>query len=156
MQLYRAATELAAASPPWLQQLVEIGTEAGLAVFALFFLAAWWRSRRLPDGSQALALLAPVATVVAYLASEAVKLGVRADRPCRTVPDVQPIAACPGVGDWSLPSNHAAIAGAAVVTVAVAWRVLTVAVLARPAGRAVTLLRGYRLTRPLVASGRTR
>lgn len=193
VQLYREATELAAASPPWLQQLVEVGTEAGLGVFAVFFLAAWWRSRPLSDRTQALALLAPVATVVAYLASEAVKLVVREDRPCRTVPGVRPIAACPGVGDWSLPSNHAAIAGAAVATVAFAWRVLAVAVLpaalllassrvfvgvhyphdvvvgllvgaavaglavaalAWPAARTVTRLRGYRLTRPLVASAR--
>lgn len=45
------------------------------------------------------------------------------------MPDVDPIASCPPPGDWSLPSNHAGIAAAALVTVALAWRRLAVMVL---------------------------
>jgi undecaprenyl-diphosphatase len=42
------------------------------------------------------------------------KLVVREDRPCRSL-HVVTLEACPGPGDWSFPSNHAAIAAAAVV-----------------------------------------
>jgi undecaprenyl-diphosphatase len=34
------------------------------------------------------------------------------------------IARCPEVGDWSFPSNHATIASAAAVGLALAWRAL--------------------------------
>jgi undecaprenyl-diphosphatase len=50
-------------------------------------------------------------TVLAYLASEVVKLVVTEDRPCRTL-DVPTVLACPAVGDWSWPSNHAVLAAA--------------------------------------------
>ena len=33
-----------------------------------------------------------------------------------------PLVACPPHGDWSFPSNHATIAGAAAVALALAWR----------------------------------
>lgn len=42
------------------------------------------------------------------------KLAVREDRPCRTL-RVPTLEACPGPGDWSFPSNHAALAAAAAV-----------------------------------------
>jgi membrane-associated phospholipid phosphatase len=41
------------------------------------------------------------------------------ERPCRTLADVATIAACPEHGDWSFPSTHATIAGAAAV--AIVW-----------------------------------
>lgn len=82
---YRETTQLAEGAPSWLQTTAEIGTEAGLAVFALLMLAAWWRSRRGDHRADAL-------------------------------------AACPAPGDWSLPSNHASIAGAAAVALVLAWR----------------------------------
>lgn len=125
--LYRDVTDLAAASPHWLQVAAEVGTEAGLALYALLFLLCWWRSRHGGAGGVGVALLAPVATLAAYAVSEGTKLLVREDRPCRGLPGVDPLAACPGVGDWSLPSNHAAIAGATVVTVGWAWRRLLLA-----------------------------
>ena len=39
------------------------------------------------------------------------KLLVEEQRPCRAL-DVQTVLACPGMGDWSWPSNHATIAAA--------------------------------------------
>nr|WP_240971710.1 phosphatase PAP2 family protein [Microbispora sp. CL1-1] len=70
----------------------------------------------------ALALLAPVAVVTAYLASEGVKSVLRLHRPCWDLTDVVTVATCPPYGDWSLPSNHATFAAAAAVGPAVLWR----------------------------------
>ncbi|WP_406317849.1 phosphatase PAP2 family protein [Streptosporangium sp. NBC_01639] len=119
---YREITEFARTTPPWFQDLAEIGTEAVLLIFAALFLGAWWRARRGDDRTMALALLAPVAMVMSYLVSEIVKNTLRIDRPCRLVHGVVTIAGCPEYGDWSLPSNHATLAGATAVALAIAWR----------------------------------
>lgn len=69
----------------------------------------------------ALAVLAPLATAVAYVASELVKSTVDEDRPCRTVAGAAAsLIPCPEYGDWSFPSNHSSIAGAAAVALALA------------------------------------
>lgn len=119
---YRETTALAESAPSWLHTAAEIGTEAGLAVFAVLMLAAWWRSRRGDHRGVGLALLAPVATVLAYGLSELGKLLLVEERPCRAVSGVDALAACPPPGDWSLPSNHATIAGAATVALVIVWR----------------------------------
>lgn len=118
---YREITEFARSTPSWFQDLAEVGTDAVLLVFAALFLGAWWRARRGDDRTMALALLAPVAMVVSYLVSELVKSLLRIDRPCRVLTDVMTIAECPQYGDWSLPSNHATLAGAAAAALIVAW-----------------------------------
>lgn len=71
----------------------------------------------------ALALLAPLATAFGYVVSESLKSLVDEDRPCRAVlgaPDA--LITCPPYGDWSFPSNHSAIAGAAAIALALSWR----------------------------------
>lgn len=60
-------------------------------------------------------VLAGVGTGVAYAVSEALKLVVDEERPCRAVRGVEAVADCPGVGDWSFPSNHATLAAALAV-----------------------------------------
>jgi len=84
-----------------------IGTDAVLGVFALMFLALWFKHRLR-------ALLAGAGVVVAYAVSEVVKLVVQEERPCRTAPS---LAACPEPGDWSFPSNHSVIAGASAMAI---------------------------------------
>lgn len=70
---------------------------------------------------------AGVGVVAAYALSEGVKLLVQEDRPC-SVHDLATVLACPGPGDWSWPSNHATLAGAAATAVALASpRLLAVA-----------------------------
>lgn len=101
-----------------------IATEAVIGVFAVLFLVVWWRARGRDAGVMARALVGPVVTVVAYLVSEAVKGVWREERPCRVLGEVVTVVACPEVGDWSFPSNHATIAGAAAVGLAWSgWRV---------------------------------
>jgi len=53
-----------------------------------------------------------VVVVVAYGVDALMKPAVREDRPCQSL-RVKTLEACPAPGDWSFPSNHAAIAAAA-------------------------------------------
>ncbi len=84
-----------------------IGTDAVLGVFVLMF--AWLVLKH-----RLRAFLAGAGVVVAYAASEVIKLVVQEERPCRTAPS---LAECPGPGDWSFPSNHSVIAGASAMAI---------------------------------------
>ncbi|MGW2170457.1 phosphatase PAP2 family protein [Streptomyces sp. NPDC005047] len=121
--LYRDITGFAQDTPTWVQHTAEVGTEAGILVFGALFVVAWWRSRRGDPRAFAIAVLAPVATAVAYVCSELLKSVVEEERPCRAVAGAVPsLAECPPTGDWSFPSNHATIAGGAAVALAlVRW-----------------------------------
>ncbi|MER5213316.1 phosphatase PAP2 family protein [Streptomyces sp. NPDC002838] len=124
-ELYRDITDAARGTPTWVQHTVEIWTEAGILLFAALCAATWWRARRETTHVFAIAALAPLATAVAYVCSEVLKSGFTEERPCRAVAGAAPsIAACPPPGDWSFPSNHATIAGAAAVALALARRAL--------------------------------
>lgn len=123
--LYRDITDVAHATPMWVQHGAEIGTDAGLLVFVALFAAAWWRARRDTPHVFALAALAPLATAVAYVCSEVLKSAVAEERPCRAVAGAAAsLAQCPPHGDWSFPSNHATIAGASAVALALVRRAL--------------------------------
>ncbi|WP_017539733.1 phosphatase PAP2 family protein [Nocardiopsis halophila] len=119
---YRAVTSFAQSTPEWLQAVAGAATDLLLLGFAALFLGLWWRARGRGAHAMAAALLAPPATVAGYLVSEGAKAVVRQDRPCRAVADTVAIAACPPHGDWSFPSNHAAVAGAALAAAFLAWR----------------------------------
>ncbi|MER7730665.1 phosphatase PAP2 family protein [Streptomyces erythrochromogenes] len=122
--LYRTVTGFADSAPVWVQRAFELWTGYGLWLFGVLFAAVWWRARgRGGARAVALALLAPVATAIAYAVSEAVKSTVEEERPCRAVVGAAAsLAGCPPPGDWSFPSNHAAIAGAAAVALVMAVR----------------------------------
>ncbi|MGI5197217.1 phosphatase PAP2 family protein [Streptomyces sp. CA-288835] len=121
--LYLEISDAAHGSPTWVQHLAELWTEAGLLLYGVLFLVAWWRRRRGETGAFAVAVLAPLATAVAYVCSELLKSVVDEERPCRAVVGATaPLVDCPPHGDWSFPSNHATIAGAATVALALTWR----------------------------------
>ncbi|MFJ8312290.1 MULTISPECIES: phosphatase PAP2 family protein [unclassified Streptomyces] len=121
-ELYRNITDFAHDTPSWVQHIVEVWTEFGLLLFGALFVVAWWRARRRDTASLALAVLAPLATAVAYLCSEVIKSLIDEERPCRAVAGAAAsLIACPVNGDWSFPSNHATIAGAAALALALAW-----------------------------------
>ncbi|WP_119730530.1 phosphatase PAP2 family protein [Thermomonospora amylolytica] len=126
---YRAVTEFAHGTPAWLHTVAEVGTDAGLLLFAVLFAAGWWRARTADARAMALAVAGPVVTVAAYLVSEVAKSLIEQERPCRAVAGAMNIAACPAVGDWSFPSNHATIAAASATALAVAWRAVAPLVL---------------------------
>ncbi|GHC95874.1 hypothetical protein GCM10007079_47820 [Nocardiopsis terrae] len=123
----RAVIEFADGLDPWARTAAQWGTDLFLGVFAFLFLMAWWRARSAGSRLVGLALLAPVATVIAYFASVTVKSFFQQLRPCQAMTDLNTIATCDPVGDWSFPSNHAAVAGAAAAAVIIAWRRFAVA-----------------------------
>ncbi|MFE2141823.1 phosphatase PAP2 family protein [Streptomyces sp. NPDC059456] len=112
--LYTRITALAGRAPGWLDALVSGWSTYGLALFGLLMAAAWWRARSRADlpGRTAMALAAPAVVVTAFLADSLLKSLIREQRPCRTLHTLT-LEACPPPGDWSFPSNHAAIAAAA-------------------------------------------
>ncbi|MDI3406828.1 phosphatase PAP2 family protein [Streptomyces cavernicola] len=123
--LYRDIIGFAHDTPAWLQTLAEVWTEAGLLLFGVLFAAAWWRARRGDPRALAISVLAPLATAFAYVVSELIKSAVDEERPCRAVAGAAAaLVECPEVGDWSFPSNHSTIAGAAAVALVLAWRSL--------------------------------
>ncbi|MFF1923617.1 phosphatase PAP2 family protein [Streptomyces sp. NPDC058221] len=114
--LYTWVTELAQRSPAVLDSAVRVWSDYGLAVFAAFMLAAWWRSRSTDAARTAMAMCAPLVVVATYLVNDLVKSAFHEQRPCRTLHAVT-VEACPPLGDWSFPSNHAAIAAAAAMAI---------------------------------------
>lgn len=119
-ELYLEMVRFANTTPSWVQDFAGFFTEASLVLMLGLLAVTWWRARGRSAKTMAWALLAPVGLVISYIFSEWSKTFVEVDRPCRTL-DVQVIAECPPVGDWSLPSNHATIAGAIAVGVLIAW-----------------------------------
>ncbi|GAA3261982.1 phosphatase PAP2 family protein [Streptomyces lavendulae subsp. grasserius] len=120
--LYRDITDFAHSTPSWVRSAFEVWTEFGLLLFGLLFISVWWRARGHGDPrAVARAVLAPLATALVYVASELVKSTVNEERPCRAVAGAAAsLVPCPPYGDWSFPSNHSAIAGAAAVALALA------------------------------------
>ncbi|MEU8342738.1 phosphatase PAP2 family protein [Spirillospora sp. NPDC048832] len=127
--LYREITEFAQGTPSWVHEVADVGTDAGLLLFAVLFVAGWWRARGRDARAMGLALAAPFAVVSAYLVSEVSKTFIEEERPCRAVSGAVHIAACPAPGDWSFPSNHATIAAASAAAIVVAWRAMAPLVL---------------------------
>ncbi|MEU8719583.1 phosphatase PAP2 family protein [Streptomyces antimycoticus] len=135
---YTDVVDLAGRSPRWLDTAVTAWSAYGLAVFALLMVLGWWQARRTGAVVAVTALAAPVVVVLAYGVDAVLKLVVREDRPCRSL-HMRTLEACPAPGDWSLPSNHAAIAAATAVTLVFLSRrlgaVAAVAALAMAASR---------------------
>ncbi|MBP5942257.1 phosphatase PAP2 family protein [Streptomyces acidiscabies] len=111
---YLDVVRLARHAPGWLDGAVSFWSAYGLAVFAVLAGVGWWFARRDGGAAAVAALAVPVVVVAAFGVDAAVKLAVREDRPCRSL-RVRTLEACPAPGDWSFPSNHAAIAASAAV-----------------------------------------
>ncbi|MCM2415818.1 phosphatase PAP2 family protein [Streptomyces sp. RKAG290] len=114
--LYSWVTELAQRAPATLDSAVRLWSDYGLALFAVIMLVSWWRSRSADPGRTAMALCAPLVVVAAYVVNDVVKSAFHEQRPCRTL-HVVTVEACPALGDWSFPSNHAAVAAAAATAI---------------------------------------
>ncbi|MFF0001073.1 phosphatase PAP2 family protein [Streptomyces avermitilis] len=111
---YRDVADLAQRSPGWLDTAVTLWSAYGLALFALLMVAGWWQARRTGAAAAVTALAVPVVVVLAYGVDAVLKLAVREGRPCQSL-RVRTLETCPAPGDWSFPSNHAAIAAATAV-----------------------------------------
>ncbi|MER5587181.1 phosphatase PAP2 family protein [Streptomyces asoensis] len=111
---YTDVVDLARHAPAWLDDTVSAYSTYGLALFAVLMAVGWWHARRRGAAASVAALAVPFAVVAAFGVDAALKLLVREDRPCRSL-RVTTLEACPAPGDWSFPSNHAAVAAAAAV-----------------------------------------
>ncbi|MEU9171716.1 phosphatase PAP2 family protein [Streptomyces sp. NPDC048420] len=111
---YLDVVGLARHAPGWLDGAVAFWSTYGLALFAVLAGIGWWSARRAGGAAAVTALGVPVIVVSAYGVDALVKSAVREDRPCQSL-RVKTLEACPAPGDWSFPSNHAAIAAAAAV-----------------------------------------
>ncbi|MFE1807942.1 MULTISPECIES: phosphatase PAP2 family protein [unclassified Streptomyces] len=109
---YLEVVGLAHRTPGWVDALITGWSAYGLGVFALLMLVAWWRARRAGAPAAVTALAVPLVTVLAFGVDSLLKLAVREDRPCERLHALT-LEACPAPGDWSFPSNHAALASAA-------------------------------------------
>ncbi|GAB3482757.1 phosphatase PAP2 family protein [Nocardiopsis coralliicola] len=126
-QWSRSAIEFGEGLDPWVRSTLSLASDGILLVFALLFAAALWRAWGRGPRAMALALCGPAAVVVAYAVSKTTKDAIGQYRPCQVMTELSTIAPCDPLGDWSFPSNHAAIAGAAAVALIVAWRRLAAA-----------------------------
>ncbi|MFD7923768.1 phosphatase PAP2 family protein [Streptomyces sp. NPDC059740] len=111
--LYTGVSHLTQHVPAVVNSAVSLWTDFGLGVFALLMIVGWWRARK--ARRPVLPVYAvPVVVVLSYVADDLLKSLVDEQRPCRIL-HVATVQACPPMGDWSFPSNHATIAAAATV-----------------------------------------
>ncbi|WP_055523729.1 phosphatase PAP2 family protein [Streptomyces graminilatus] len=113
-EAYTDVVDLARHTPAWLDDAASAWSTYGLALFAVLMTIGWWHARRAGAVASVTALAVPFVVVVAFGVDLALKSLVREDRPCQSL-RVTTLEACPAPGDWSFPSNHAAIAAAAAV-----------------------------------------
>ncbi|MEU6239269.1 phosphatase PAP2 family protein [Kitasatospora sp. NPDC047058] len=115
--LYLSVDHWAQQLPAALREAVAAFSADGLGLLAVLMLAGWWRARRTDSTVMARALAAPLCVVAAFAADTLLKAVLREPRPCLVLPAGPTLEACPGPGDWALPSNHTVIvfAGAAVL-----------------------------------------
>ncbi|UNO42205.1 phosphatase PAP2 family protein [Streptomyces sp. MST-110588] len=111
---YTAVVNLAHRTPGWLDSAISTWSAYGLVLFAALMAVAWWRARRAGTPAVVTALATPVIVLAAYAVNDGLKLLVREDRPCRSL-HVITLETCPAPGDWSFPSNHAALAASTAV-----------------------------------------
>ncbi|MDV9201508.1 phosphatase PAP2 family protein, partial [Streptomyces sp. Wh19] len=137
---YRSVTGAVADAPSWAGPLLEAATDGTLVVLGLLLAWVWWGAVRRGDTRvSAGTVLTGIGTVLAYAVSEAVKLVVDEERPCRALHGIAETAAeCPPPGDWSFPSNHATLAVGLAVGLAVLRPRLAAVTL--PVGAAAALL----------------
>ncbi len=96
---------------------------AGPVLIALLLVVGWLRARARPDATAqvAVAVLTGVAAVVAVLVNQnVVSTVIGRPRPCAAMPDAQALLPCSA--DYSMPSDHAVIAGALVAGLWILWR----------------------------------
>ncbi len=123
---YRAVIGAAAGAPSWFGPALEAATEGTLVLLGvLLVLMGWMAMRRRDVRGVTGAVLTGFGTVAAYAVSEATKLVVDEERPCRALrTGIEAIADCPASGDWSFPSNHATLAAGLAVGLGCCGRAL--------------------------------
>jgi undecaprenyl-diphosphatase len=89
---------------------LELVAQGGLLSLVVLCAALAWRAQRRGPHELGRIAAAGAGAVLAYVASELLKVLVAQSRPCAG--DVDALLTCPALSDYSWPSNHATIAGA--------------------------------------------
>lgn len=95
----------------WLHPLMSAYTNLSILLLAALALAGWWYARRRAD-PRAMSALAwtGIGTALTVAAGLASKQLFTEPRPCRALPRVHIVAACPAATDYAFPSDHTLIA----------------------------------------------
>ena len=97
---------------PWLNTPMLDYSSAGMVLFAVLILTAWWIGRHSAPSVMAAAIGVPIAAVSAYLVNDGIKWIVSEQCPCHALSGTFLLEPCPQIDDYSFPSNHAAVAAA--------------------------------------------
>ena len=101
-----------AVATPWLHAAVTGYAAYGVALFAALMLAGWWYARGTSDPTRvAAAVLAPVATLLAVAVNQPFVSAFHEARPYSSHPGILVLAT--RSTDFSFPSDHSVMAGAA-------------------------------------------
>ncbi|MEU3519878.1 phosphatase PAP2 family protein [Streptomyces sp. NPDC006654] len=109
---------------PALHTPMEILSSYGILALAVLLIVAWWRARHAPPALMARVVAGFLSAPLAALVNSVLKSTVAETRPCHVYPHAYALEICPGPGDYSFPSNHAAVAFAAVAALLVIDRAL--------------------------------
>ncbi|HWG26783.1 phosphatase PAP2 family protein [Actinospica sp.] len=106
---YRSITAFAQHTA-WLQGPMTLYTSASFGLLALIALYAWWTARARTDraATAAVAWLG-IGTVIAIGCGLGLKQVFHESRPCLAI-HVATVQACPGLTDYSFPSDHTTVA----------------------------------------------
>ena len=111
---YRAIVRFAHHSA-WLNGPLELYTTVGIALLAVMAIGAWWSARGQADRrSMAAVAWLGLGTLLSVGCGLMLKQVFHEVRPCRTL-SVVTVEACPGVKDYSFPSDHMTVAVALAV-----------------------------------------
>src|SRR4051812_44554196 len=114
-----------AEATPGLHAPMRMYAEYGVVLFAALLLLAWWRARRDRDpATMAAALWAPVGVLVAIGLNQPLVNGFHEARPYTVFPHALVLVS--HSPDYSFPSDHAVMAGAATMGVLLTSRRLGV------------------------------
>ncbi|WP_418060335.1 phosphatase PAP2 family protein [Pimelobacter simplex] len=115
---FRAVNHLARATP-WLHTPARLFAQDGIVLFAALLLLSWWWARRAGDPRRvAAALWAPAGALVALGANQLLVAAFAEPRPFTVVPDALVLVS--RSTDASFPSDHAVMAGAVAMGLALA------------------------------------
>jgi membrane-associated phospholipid phosphatase len=127
--LYRSITGFAQHSA-WLQSAMGFYTVAALGLLLLMAVYAWWSARARADRTAMAAVLwLGLGTVLSIGCGLALKQVFQENRPCQAI-HVATVQACPGLADYSFPSDHTVFAVALAVGLWIADRKLGVVAVA--------------------------
>lgn len=107
---YRDTTSFAQHTA-WLQPLMSAYTVLGIVALGALAVLAWWSARRTGDSA---AMAAVAWTGIGSALSVALGLGLKQvfteTRPCLALAGVTTVQPCPGLTDYSFPSDHTTVA----------------------------------------------